>query len=134
MSQEKVLQIRGHRPRICNVFEIHFSWTLYISWKNLNSPIFSIKFFWTCCSFNGRISFVKGTNGKLRLPKFIERNKERKTFGSAPAKRRATLGFLARKCEDEQIRSFNLSEKLLTRKKKGKQNVFHALNTKVELN
>ena len=29
MSQEKVLQIRGRRPRICNVFEIQFSWTQY---------------------------------------------------------------------------------------------------------
>ena len=26
---EKVLQIRGRRPRICNVFEIHFSWPQY---------------------------------------------------------------------------------------------------------
>ena len=26
VNREKVLQIRGLRPRICNVFEIHFSW------------------------------------------------------------------------------------------------------------
>ena len=29
MSREKVLQIRGRRSRICNVFEIHFSWPQY---------------------------------------------------------------------------------------------------------
>ena len=29
MSHKKVLQIRGRRPRICNVFEIHFSWPQY---------------------------------------------------------------------------------------------------------
>ena len=29
LSREKVLQIRGQRPRICNVFEIHFSWPQY---------------------------------------------------------------------------------------------------------
>ena len=29
VSREKVLQIRGRRPRICNVFEIHFSWPQY---------------------------------------------------------------------------------------------------------
>ena len=43
-------------------------------------------------------------NGKLRLPKFFERNKERKTFGSASAKRRATLGFLAQKYDNEQVK------------------------------
>ena len=26
MNREKVLQIRGRRPRTCNVFEIHFPW------------------------------------------------------------------------------------------------------------
>ena len=35
MSREKVLQIRGRRPRICNVFEIHFSWPQYPG-KNQN--------------------------------------------------------------------------------------------------
>ena len=29
MSREKVLQIRGRRPRICNVFESHFCWPQY---------------------------------------------------------------------------------------------------------
>jgi len=29
VSREKVLQIRGRRPRICNVFEIHFSGPQY---------------------------------------------------------------------------------------------------------
>jgi hypothetical protein len=29
VSQEKVLQIRGQVTRICNVFEIHFSWPQY---------------------------------------------------------------------------------------------------------
>ena len=29
VNREKVLQIRGRRPRICNVFEIHFSWPQY---------------------------------------------------------------------------------------------------------
>ena len=29
MSREKVLQIQGQRPRICNVFDIHFSWPQY---------------------------------------------------------------------------------------------------------
>ena len=29
VSREKVLQIRGRRLRICNVFEIQFSWPQY---------------------------------------------------------------------------------------------------------
>ena len=29
VSREIFLQIRGRRPRICNVFEIHFSWPQY---------------------------------------------------------------------------------------------------------
>ena len=29
VSRGKVLQIQGRRPRICNVFEIHFSWPQY---------------------------------------------------------------------------------------------------------
>jgi hypothetical protein len=29
VSREKVLQIRGRRPIICNVLEIHFSWPEY---------------------------------------------------------------------------------------------------------
>ena len=36
MSREKVLQIRGQRPRICNVFETYFSWPQYPG-KNQNN-------------------------------------------------------------------------------------------------
>ena len=41
MSQEKVLQIRGRRSRICNVFEIHFSLSQYPGIQNYTRTNYS---------------------------------------------------------------------------------------------
>ena len=43
MNREKVLQIRGRRPRICNVFEIHFFWPQYPGKITLEQIIQTVK-------------------------------------------------------------------------------------------